>query len=68
MELVDPDHAPQPVDIYRGVEIFLRWRNAALPAKGRDFYCTAARKTRIWNLRAVTIKELRSSIDAVLDL
>jgi hypothetical protein len=68
MTLLDPDHTPQPIDSYRGVEIFLRWRDKTVPTRRREFYCTAVRKTRVWNLRGVTINELKSAIDDVLDL
>jgi hypothetical protein len=68
MQLVDPDDVAQPVDIYRGVELYLRWRDKARPEAGREFYCTAVRKTRFWNLRGATIKELKTAVDAVLDL
>jgi hypothetical protein len=68
MEMLDPDHVLQPVDNYRGVEIYLRWRNRAAPQRGREFYCTAARRTRMWELKADTIKELKASVDAVLEL
>jgi hypothetical protein len=68
MHLVDPDDVPQPLDVYRGVELFLRWRDKDSPEAGREFYCTAVRKTRVWNLRDATIKELKKQVDAVLDL
>jgi hypothetical protein len=54
MHVVKPDDVPQPLDVYRGVEIYLRWCDEAAPEKGREFYCTAVPKA------LMTFKERQS--------